>query len=49
MRTTEKILTLAYGLIPSESVTAAISFARQSFRYPATLNLPAFLLNSLGR
>jgi len=42
MRTAEKILTLAYGLIPSD-VTAAISFARQNFRYPATLNLPAFL------
>jgi len=42
MRTAEKILTTAYGLISSD-VTTAIGFARQSFRYPATLNLPNFL------
>ncbi|HKU77730.1 MAG TPA: hypothetical protein VJR02_27700 [Pyrinomonadaceae bacterium] len=42
MRAAEKILTLARGLVPDD-VPSAINFARQSFRYSATLNLPAFI------
>ncbi|HEX6715702.1 MAG TPA: hypothetical protein VF088_01250 [Pyrinomonadaceae bacterium] len=41
-RTAEKILSMARDLIASD-VPAALNFARQSFRYPATLNLPSFL------
>lgn len=42
MRAAEKLLSLARGLVPDD-VNAAVNFARQSFRYPATLNLPAFI------
>lgn len=42
MRAAEKILSLARGLVPDD-VPSALNFARQSFRYPATLNLPAFI------
>jgi len=38
----EKLLSLARGLVPDD-LNAAVNFARQSFRYPATLNLPAFM------
>jgi hypothetical protein len=38
----EKLLSLARGLVPDD-VNAAVNFARQSLRYPATLNLPAFI------
>jgi hypothetical protein len=41
-RAAEKLLSLARGLVPDD-VNAAVNFARQSFRYPATLNLPAFI------
>ncbi|HYV84105.1 MAG TPA: hypothetical protein VE931_11345 [Pyrinomonadaceae bacterium] len=41
-RTADKLLTMAYGLAATDS-TAAVNFARQSFRYPATLQLPIFL------
>jgi hypothetical protein len=42
MRTAEKLLTLAHGLAPTDAATA-LSFARQSLRYPATLHLTIFL------
>jgi tetratricopeptide (TPR) repeat protein len=41
-RTADKLLTMAYGLAATDP-TGAINFARQSFRYPATLQLPIFL------
>ncbi|HEU4932970.1 MAG TPA: hypothetical protein VFT48_12895 [Pyrinomonadaceae bacterium] len=41
-RAAEKILSLARSLVPDD-VPSAVNFARQSFRYPATLNLPAFI------
>lgn len=41
-RIAEKILTVAYSLAATDSISAA-NFARQSFRYPATLNLSTFL------
>ena len=41
MRTAEKLLTVAHGLVPTDPATA-VSFARQSLRYPATLQLTAF-------
>ena len=41
-RSNEKMLTLARGLL-SEDVSSAIHFARQSFRYPATLFLMPFI------
>ena len=40
-RTAEKLLTLAYGMVTTDTATA-VSFARNSFRYPATLQLPLF-------
>ena len=42
MRTAEKILVVANDLIATD-VTAAVNFARSSFRYPATLQLSSFL------
>ena len=41
-RTAEELLMLAHGLVARDTATA-ISFARSSFRYPATLYLPMFL------
>lgn len=41
-RTADKLLTMAYGLAATDPPTA-VNFARQSFRYPATLQLPIFL------
>src|ERR1044072_9239233 len=41
-RTADKLLTMAYGLAATDP-TGAINFARQSFRYPATMQLPIFL------
>ena len=41
-RAAEKILSLARSLVPDD-VPSAVNFARQSLRYPATLNLPAFI------
>jgi hypothetical protein len=41
-RTAEKLLHLAQDLIATDT-TAAISFARQSFRYPASMLLTVFL------
>jgi len=41
-RTGEKLLTMAYFLASSDPPTA-VNFARQSFRYPATLQLPLFM------
>ncbi len=41
-RTAEKILLLARGLVPDD-VPSAVNFARQSFRYPATMYLPIFI------
>ena len=38
----EKLFSLARSLVP-EDVNTAVGFARQSLRYPATLNLPAFI------
>lgn len=42
LRTAEKLLTLASSLSASDQ-PAALSFARSSFKYPATMNLPLFL------
>ena len=42
LRTAERLLSLASELSPSNQ-PAALSFARSSLRYPATLNLPMFL------
>ncbi len=42
LRTAEKLLTVAQGLAATD-VAAAMSFARQSLRYPATLHLNTFL------
>ncbi|HET7114686.1 MAG TPA: hypothetical protein VFI57_13660, partial [Pyrinomonadaceae bacterium] len=42
MRNGEKLLTLAHGLAATDPV-AAVNFARQSLRYPATLHLTTFL------
>src|SRR5687767_4293330 len=42
MRTAEKLLTLAHGLVATDPA-AAMSFARQSLRYPATLHLTPFI------
>jgi hypothetical protein len=39
--TADKMLRLAFDLVPIDPSTA-INFARQSFRYPATLQLPIF-------
>ncbi|HYV82025.1 MAG TPA: hypothetical protein VE931_00845 [Pyrinomonadaceae bacterium] len=41
-RTADKLLTMAHGLAATDPPSAA-NFARQSFRYPATLQLPIFL------
>ena len=41
-RSAEKMLDVARGLLP-DNVPSAVNFARQSFRYPATLFLPAFM------
>ena len=41
-RTNEKLLTVAYELLKTDAATA-FTFARYSFRYPATLQLPGFL------
>lgn len=41
-RTADKLLTMAYGLASTDPATA-VNFARQSFRYPATLQLPVFM------
>lgn len=41
-RTAEKLLTMAHGLAVADG-PSAVNFARQSFRYPATLQLPIFL------
>src|ERR1043165_9259390 len=38
----EKFFSLARGLVPGDGNTA-VGFARQTLRYPATLNLPAFI------
>jgi hypothetical protein len=40
-RIAEKLLTVANGLIATD-VASALNFARQSLRYPATLQLPSF-------
>ncbi len=40
-KTAEKLLQLAYGLIPTDATTA-VNFARNSLLYPATLELPMF-------
>lgn len=40
--TAEKLLTLGHGLAPTDANTA-VHFARQSFRYPATMYLTIFL------
>lgn len=42
MKTAEKLLTVAHGLAPTDAATA-LSFARQSLRYPATMHLTIFL------
>lgn len=42
--TTDKLLTVANGLIESDH-NAALSFARASLRYPATLQLTGFMYN----
>lgn len=42
IRTAEKLLNMAHGLLNSNQ-TAAISFANQSLRFPATLHLPLFI------
>ena len=42
--TTDKLLTVAHGLIASDH-NAALSFARASLRYPATLQLTGFIYN----
>ncbi|HEX6045099.1 MAG TPA: hypothetical protein VFZ22_11470 [Pyrinomonadaceae bacterium] len=42
IRTAEKLLSVATELVKTDQ-TAAMNFARQSFRYPATLYLPIFL------
>jgi hypothetical protein len=39
--TADKLLRMAFDLAPTDPSTA-INFARQSFRYPATLQLPVF-------
>jgi hypothetical protein len=41
-RTAEKLLVIAFDLAPADPASA-VAFARQSFRYPATLQLPMFL------
>jgi hypothetical protein len=41
-RTADKLLTIAYDLAATDP-PSAVNFARQSFRYPATLQLPIFL------
>ena len=41
-RTAEKLLLMAHGLASADP-PSAVNFARQSFRYPATLQLPIFL------
>lgn len=41
-KTAEKLLLVAYGLIETD-IPTALNFARQSFRYPAVLQLPMFL------
>src|SRR5207245_2599399 len=41
-RTAEKLLGMASALLSSDQ-TAALGFAANSLRYPATLSLPAFL------
>src|SRR5260370_4342776 len=41
-RTAEELLMLAHGLVATDTATA-VSFARSSFRYPATFYLPMFL------
>ncbi|HKG60128.1 MAG TPA: hypothetical protein VKB05_10215 [Pyrinomonadaceae bacterium] len=41
-RTAEKLLLMAHGLALADA-PSAVNFARQSFRYPATLQLPIFL------
>ena len=41
-RTAEKLLLMAHGLATADA-PSAVNFARQSFRYPATLQLPIFL------
>ncbi len=42
MRTAERLLSMADALLSTDQ-TAAISFAAQSLRFPATLHLPLFL------
>ena len=42
LRTSEKLLTLGHGLAPTNPA-AAVNFARQSLRYPATMYLTTFL------
>jgi len=42
MRTAERLLSMAQALLSSDQ-TAAINFAGQSLRFPATLHLPLFL------
>jgi len=44
----EKTLTVAYGLLETDPVAAA-NFARNSFQYTATLQLPGFLFNLAKR
>jgi hypothetical protein len=39
--TADKLLRMAFDLVPTDP-SSAINFARQSFRYPATLQLPIF-------
>jgi hypothetical protein len=41
-RTAEKLLVVAHDLVHTD-MAAAVNFARHSLRYPATLQLPAFL------
>lgn len=42
MRTAEKLLTLAHGLVATDAALA-LTFARLSLRYPATMHLNGFL------
>lgn len=41
-RTAEKLLSVAYSLLPTDQ-SAALTFARSSLRYSATIQLPGFL------
>ena len=42
LRTGEKLMAIAYSLLPADQ-TAALAFAGNSLRYPATFHLPLFM------